>query len=452
MISGRKILVMGLGQEGVSAANFLGAQNEVAIFDDKKEKDIERDFFKNLKGKPKFYFEKIPQKLRFDLIVRSPGIRPDHPIIKKLTKTSSRLTSSTAIFFDNCPCPIIGVTGTKGKGTTSTLIYEMLKTQSENVYLAGNIGTPMLDILEKLNEKSQVVLELSSFQLIDLKKSPHIAVVLMVTQEHLDWHQNINEYQEAKKSIVKFQNQSDFAVINHDFPKSLEFAKHTQGKVFFFSTNIKTNGTHLSKGKIISELVLKEEICDAAEILLPGDHNIQNVLAAVMVAKLEGIIKENIRNVLKTFQGLTHRLELVATLGGVKYYNDSYSTTPETAIAAINAFPKNPKILILGGSSKKSDFSSLAKAIIKDKSVKNLILIGEESQTIKKAITRAGKYPCEIYEGAKNIHQIVAQAQKLAQKNDIVLLSPACASFDMFKNYQERGNEFKNEVLKIKSE
>lgn len=451
MIIGKKILVMGAGIEGISAANFLGKQNQIALYDDKKDLKIEKASFNKLSLRPKLYFSALPKVEKFDFIIRSPGIRPNHPIITRLIKNGSRLTSPTNIFFDQCPCPIIGVTGTKGKGTTATLIYEMLKTQSQNVFLAGNIGTPALDILPSLNINSQAVLELSSFQLSDLTKSPHIAVVLMITQEHLDWHPDIQDYRESKKSIVKFQTKSDFAVVNKDFPASNQFAKETKAKTFFFSTKTKTNGAYIKGNQLISEIIQSELICKRSEILLPGDHNLQNVSAAAVVARIEGITVGNIRNVLYSFKGLKHRLELIKVVNSVKYYNDSYSTTPETAIAAIDAFPNNPKILILGGSSKKSNFSALALKISREKSIRTLILIGEEAKRIKSAIASSGNFKGEIIENLKNMHEIVLNADKSAKNGNVVLLSPACASFDMFKNYQDRGEQFTNEVMKLKS-
>lgn len=450
MINGKKVIIIGFGQEAVASANFFGEKNKVAIYDDKDKSSKENKYFKDLKFKPNFYFKSLPKKDHFDLVVRSPGVRPDHQIIKRLIKSGSKLTSLTKMFFDECPCPIIAVTGTKGKGTTATLIWEMLKTQSENVYLAGNIGTPAIDILPKLNEKSQVVLELSSFQLIDLEKSPHVAVVLMITKEHLDWHKDPGEYSQAKKTIVSFQNKSDFAVINYDFPTSRQFAKSTAAKVFFFSTKQKTNGAYISKGQIVSEIVEKDVICKIDEILMPGAHNLQNVLAAVVVAKLEGIKSENIKNTLMTFKGLKFRLEFIKEVKGIKYYNDSFSTTPETTIAAIRSFPKSLKILILGGSSKKSDFSQLAKEIVKNKTLKALILMGQESERIKRAIDKAGKFSGLIQTDAKNMKEIVNLSQKMAKRGDIILLSPACASFDMFDNYEDRGNQFNLEVNKLK--
>ena len=325
----------------------------------------------------------------------------------------------------------------------------MLETQSSNVYLAGNIGIPALDILPKLTRASIVVLELSSFQLLDLKKSPHIAVVLMLTSEHLDWHKDTYEYREAKESIVAYQAKNDFAVINQDFQAAKSFSQKTKAQVYFFSTENQTNGTYLSADKIISNIEGPEEICKTSQILLPGKHNLQNVLAAVAVAKIQNIKKTNIVKVLSTFKGLAHRLQLVGEIDEVKFINDSYSTIPETTIAAIDAF-ENPKILILGGSSKNSNFTSLGRTINQDDSIKTILLIGREAKRIKEAITAAGGTKANILEGAKNMRQIVNLAKSCAQPGDIIVLSPACASFDMFKNYQDRGEKFALEVENFK--
>ncbi|MBI2598979.1 UDP-N-acetylmuramoyl-L-alanine--D-glutamate ligase [Candidatus Curtissbacteria bacterium] len=354
------------------------------------------------------------------------------------------------IFFDLCPCPIIAVTGTKGKGTTATLIYKMLKTQYKDVFLAGNIGTPALEILPKLKKTSLAILELSSFQLIDLKKSPHIAVVLMVTSEHLDWHRDQSEYKSSKMSIVKFQKKNDFAVVNQDFENSRSFRVKTPAKVLFFSAQKEANGAYLKDNKIICLVDGPETIASINDVLLPGRHNLQNVLAATVVAKLQKVKAENIAKVIKTFKGLVHRLQLVRTIDGVKYYNDSFSTTPETSIAAIRSFPRNPKILILGGSSKNSDFQPLAREIVGDKTVKAIVLIGEEAKRMGDALAKSGPFTGPIMEGAKNMRQVVSAAQKLAKAGDIVLLSPACASFGMFKNYQDRGEQFTQEVNSLK--
>jgi len=443
-MQGKNVAIIGFGQEGISAANFLGRNNNILIYDDKNKKQIDKELFGELKVEATLNFGNA-LKEQVDVIVRSPGVRPDHPQIKKLVHSGAKLTSPTNIFFKKCPAQIIGVTGTKGKGTTSALIYKMLETQNKDLFLAGNIGTPMLNILPQLTPDSLVVLELSSFQLMDLKKSPHIAVILMITSEHLDWHKDQKEYINAKFSAVNFQKKKNFAIINKDFEISKSFSTKTPAKVYYFSTKNETNGVYMSGNKIISEINGREEITGTDDVTLPGRHNLQNVAAATAVAKILNIKNSNIAKVLKIFKGLPHRLQLVREVDGVKYYNDSFSTTPETTIAAIESF-NAPKILILGGSWKNSNFKNLGRTIKNSKSTKAIILIGEQSQIIKEAI---GAVTIPIIEGASTMAQIVAEAQNIAKRGDLVILSPACASFDMFKNYEDRGEQFKKYVLSL---
>lgn len=446
MIKNRKIAIFGFAKEGLAAANYLGTANKIAIFDDAQ--SIKQGFLKDLKIKNADIFVggKFLGDINFDYVIRSPGIRPDHPNIIKLIKKGAVLTSTTKIFFDEAPCEIIGVTGTKGKGTTATLIYKILATFYNDVYLAGNIGTPALKILPRLSKKSIVVLELSSFQLIDLKKSPHIAVILMITQEHLNWHENIGEYQRAKESIVKYQNYDDFAVINQDFKTAKTFAEKTQAKIYFVSTKESTNGVYIKDDKIISAVGgKKEEICSVLDIALPGAHNLQNVIAACAAAKIKSVPIGNIAGIIGSFKGLIHRLQLVGEINGVKFCNDSFSTVPETTIAAIDSF-QSPKILILGGSSKNSDFGKLAGKISKEETIKSIILIGQEAGRIRKAIEKAGGTNALFLTGADNMAEIVKLAIGEAKIGDVVLLSPACASFDMFKDYQDRGEQFVKQI------
>ncbi|OGD87936.1 UDP-N-acetylmuramoylalanine--D-glutamate ligase [Candidatus Curtissbacteria bacterium RIFCSPLOWO2_02_FULL_40_11] len=451
MISSKNVAIFGFGKEGVAAANYLGVKNKIHIFEDKQQSDINKSFFRGLKIKDaQFYFSgQKPNNAKLDLLIRSPGVKLNHRHIKYFLKMGAKLTSPTNIFFVSAPCIIIGVTGTKGKGTTSTLIYKILKAQNDNIYLAGNIGTPALEILPKLNKDSIAILELSSFQLIDLKYSPHIAVVLMITSEHLDWHISQNEYAKAKESIVAYQSNQDFAVINQDFTKSKKLSSLTKAKVIYFSTEHKTNGVYISNGEIFSNIQANEPLITTAEILLQGNHNLQNICAAVSVAKILGSKNETIKTVLKSFKGLKHRLQLVKEIRGTKFYNDSYSTTPETAIAAIDAF-NSLKILILGGSSKKSDFTNLSKKIIADKKIKTIILIGEESSRIEKSLDATGNFKGRIIRGLTNMKQIVKKALDISTKDNIVIFSPGCASFDMFANYEDRGQQFIDEVLKIR--
>ena len=423
----KKIAVIGEGIEGISSAKYLKSKGaKVTILDQKQGSN----YLDNLED--------------YDLVVRSPGIK-----IEMLEKYVSRdkITSQTKTFFDICPCPIIGVTGTKGKGTTSTLIYEMLKKDGKDAYLGGNIGNTPFDFFEHLKSSSVVVLELSSFQLLDLHKSPHIAVILMITSEHLDYHPNVLEYISAKRNIIKFQNSSDFAIINRDYPASNESDVEVLGKVFYVSREREVdNGCFARDGKIVIRTKDREiPVFETKDLLLRGKHNYENVCAAVMAAYLAGVSIKNIQEVLADFAGLPHRLELVGVVNGAEYFNDSFSTTPETAIAAIEAF-KEPEILILGGSSKNSNFQELGEVISKKGNIKAIIGIGVEWVRIKPFIKSKNII---LIEGAKDMHTIVLAASKIAVSGDVVLLSPACASFDMFKNYKDRGEQFKEEVSRL---
>lgn len=449
----KKIAVLGFGVEGVASAKYLHGKGAVVYVLDKRQKgELDQQFVTPIErlGVQFVVGENYLSDLsQYDMIVRSPGVKRSMPELVQAEKDGVMITSQTKLFFDLCPAKIIGVTGTKGKGTTSSLIYEMLKADGRDVYLGGNIGFPPFAFLNQLTGQSIVVLELSSFQLQDLGKSPHIAVMLMVTSEHLDYHATVEEYVDAKRNILRYQTQDDFAILNRDYPATNESDIHTDGKIFFVSRERETdNGCFAFGGKIIiRKNGNDQEVIKTEDVFLPGKHNLENVCAAVMAANLAGVGREEIAYVLRSFKGLEHRLELVREIDGVKYYDDSFSTTPETAIAAIEAFD-NPEILILGGSSKNSDFSELGKVIRHAKNIKAIIGIGEEWERIKLLISHTTD-KILLIEGAVTMDQIVQAASKLAQPGDVVILSPGCASFDMFKNYKDRGEQFKKAVSSL---
>lgn len=452
VIKDKKIAVLGLGIEGTAAATFLTEhKGKVTVFDERPMASLDREFVQKAKevgadlvvGKP------FTDLSSFHVIVRSPGIPKTLPVILKAQEKGVLITSQTKLFFDLCPCPIIGVTGTKGKGTTSTLIYRMLKQAGKDAFLGGNIGTPPLGFLDHLHPNSVVVLELSSFQLHDIHKSPHIAVMLMIVPEHLNYHDGVGDYIEAKRNILRYQKSEDFAILNRDYIPTHESDVYTNATVFQVSRERGvTEGCFVKDGAIwLRKMGHEKKIIDTASVVLPGVHNLENVCAAVMAADLTGVNREDMVAVLTTFKGLEHRLELVGEYRGVSYYDDSFSTTPETAIAAIQSF-SSPEILILGGSSKESDFTELGQVIAEAKNIKAIIGIGEEWNKIKSSIKGLPVHVL-LLEGADSMQKVVKAASALATKGDIVLLSPACASFDMFKNYKERGNLFKDEVKKL---
>jgi UDP-N-acetylmuramoylalanine--D-glutamate ligase len=429
----KKIAVIGEGVEGKSAVKFLEKHGaEVEIRDQKYGEG---------------YLDGLDE---FDLIIRSPGVKLSDIITHNSELITQNVSSQTKLFFDLSPTKnIIGVTGTKGKGTTATLIYEMFKEAGFDAYLGGNIGVPPLDFIEKLDKDSWVVLEISSFQLQDLSKSPHIGVLLMVTSEHLDYHNDEREYIEAKRNLLNFQTENDIAIINRDYPASNESDVNGEGKVYFFSREREVEEGCFALGNQIILRIKGNDlpVVDTRELLLKGDHNHENVCAATLVAYLAGVRASAITEVLRSFKGLEHRLELVGQINGVEYYNDSFSTTPETAIAAIESF-KNPEILILGGSSKNSNFEELGKVISERENIKAIIGIGEEWVRIKSEI-RNPKSEIIMIEGADSMEKVVIAASKIALPGDVVLLSPACASFGMFENYKDRGEQFKEEVKKL---
>lgn len=450
LFQGKKIAVLGAGVEGVSAAEYAVKHGAIVTVLDKHteldpaiEEKLEALNVQIIAGE-----EYLTGLSGYTMIIRSPGIKPDLPELQAAKDKGVILTTQTQLFFQLCPAPIIGVTGTKGKGTTSSLITEMLKAEGLDVYLGGNIGVPPFTFLDTLKNTSWVVLELSSFQLQDMHQSPHIAVMLMITSDHLDYHADVNEYVDAKRNIVRWQQATDFAVLNRDYPATHESDIYTEGKVFQVSREREASGDgcFVRQGRLIVRRDGKEkEIMHMRDVLLPGRHNWENISAATMAATLAGVSGKSIADALRAFKGLEHRLELVREVRGVKYYDDSFSTTPETAIAAIEAFD-NPEIIILGGSSKNSDFTELGEVLCTRVNIRAVIGIGQEWQQIKAKIQNS---KLKILEGLSDMQQIVQAAADIAEPGDVVLLTPACASFDMFKNYKDRGNQFKSAVVTL---
>ena len=413
----------------------------ITVFDQKEDFDFRVDDLKKLGVN----FILGPNYLKnglngFDFVFRSPGFSLNLPQLKQAARDGATITSSTKLFFDQCPGKIIGVTGTKGKGTTTSLIYKILKEDGKDVFLAGNIGNPMLDLLPEIKSDSWVVLELSSFQLEDLKKSPHLSVVLFVSQEHLDHHTDIKDYHQAKANIVRFQQQGDLAVFNADDENSVSFAKFTKGQKYYFSRVKKTNGAYVLNNQIF---VFDKLLGSVNDLKLIGKHNQENVCAAATAGFLAKASLSAIKKAVFDFAGLEHRLEKVATIDGIDFYNDSFATNPESSIVAIQAF-KKPIILIAGGSDKGSDYTELGQEIASS-TVKALVLIGQMAQKIKQAVLEAG-FKGEIIFEPKTMDEILDKALSKAKSGDIVLLSPACASFGMFKDYKDRGNQFKDGI------
>lgn len=378
---------------------------------------------------------------QFDLIVRTPGLHPKK-ILEKNPRTAKKITSGTNEFFKACPTKnIIGVTGTKGKGTTSSLIMKMLESAGKRVHLGGNIGVPALSLLPDIKKDDWVILELSSFQLMDLRYSPPIGVCLMVVSEHLDWHTDFAEYIGAKQNLFSHQPKDTIAIYYAENETSKKIAAVGKGKKIPYFTS---PGAYIEGGFI---KVNNQIICQVNEMKLLGEHNLQNVCAAVTAAWQVTQDKEAIQTVIKSFTGLPHRLEFVREVSGVSYYDDSFGTTPETAIVAIQSF-KEPKIVVLGGSDKGASYDELA-SVVKNSSVKLAIVIGETGPKIKAALG-ATDY-LTVLDGPTDMQEIVAKAQEYAEPGDVVLLSTGSASFGLFKDYKDRGEQFKQAVQALVS-
>lgn len=482
-LKNKMVAVLNYGQEGRAVTKYLTAHGlKPVIFDSKpwqQWSQNDQDAIRQLGLNFVFGKDYLDELRGFDAAFRSPGLWRNHPRLLEEETRGLQITSQTKWFFEHCPAVIIGVTGTKGKGTTSALIADMLKQRiagkkagkisiaEKRVYLTGNIGQQdPFDFLDELALTDLVVFELSSFQLQDLDRSPNIAVVLMITSEHLDTHASLEEYAKAKQNIVRYQQPADSAVINLDYAGSAKFTALTPARKYFVSQRGQVEqGCHITPagefmavklpGSSNRPLLNGPLSLRASELKLKGRHNWDNVAAALTAALIAGGKIESIIAAAKDFTGLSHRLELAGRYKGISFYDDSLSTIPESTIAAINAFSDplatDPLIIILGGSKKKSDYNELAKSIIANNKIKALILIGAAESEILQAIDNAGKFSGQILTGAKNMTEIFKQIIKIAQPGDVVLLSPACASYGMFRDYADRGNQFKRTVVQLQS-
>jgi len=377
-----------------------------------------------------------------DVLFRTPGMHPGNPAIQALAAKGARVTSEMEVFFEVCPCQLIAVTGSDGKTTTTTLISEMLKASGKTVWLGGNIGTPLLPLVRQMKKTDYAVVELSSFQLMDMTRSPHIAVVTNLAPNHLDVHKDMQEYVDAKKNIFKFQTENDILVLNADNDITAGFAGN--GTTKFFSRQGKAVHVIVKDDVIYRE---GEAVLNTADILIPGMHNIENYMTAI--AAVEGLVEdETVRQVAKTFGGVEHRIELVRIKDGVRFYNDSIASSPTRTIAGLRSF-KEKVILIVGGYDKNIPFDVLGPEICEH--VKMLFLGGATGPKIRDAVVAcpdydAGKLPivdCGNFESA------VRAAAAAAKDGDVVLMSPASAAFDQFKNFMVRGEFFKKLVREL---
>ncbi len=409
-----KVSILGYGKEGRSAEKYF--QNHGAttqVFDHFTPDELKQQDFSDS-----------------DLVLRSPSVPPQ-----------KCWSSITKYFFDHCPCPIIGVTGTKGKGTTCSLITAILQAMHQNVFLVGNIGTPAIDVLDDLSANDVVVYELSSFQLWDLEKSPHIATVLHIEPDHLNVHKDYTDYVAAKANIVRYQTKSDFCIYFKNNQDSYKISELSHGKRLAYpiedNAALESILTHLS---------------------IPGRHNRENAEAALLSVAcyfnldLDTLLQSHFSELihaLETFQGLPHRLQFIRELNNVKYYDDNFSTTPGSTKVALEAFPNAKIILIAGGRDKtaNADFPEIIKLFEETKNLNHIVLIGESGHALAKTLTSKQTTTAE------SLSDAITTARQIAESSDapaIVLMSPAAASFDMFENVYDRGTQFQNLVQELR--
>ena len=443
-IKQKRVTVIGIGVSNLPLIKYLRALGtDVTACDRRTAKELSSDFDElNRLGVKLKLGEAYLDDIDADVIFKTPGMRFDIPQLIAAREKGAVVTSEMEIFFEICPCKIIAVTGSDGKTTTTTLINKMMSEAGHKTWLGGNIGNPLLTEVSKMCESDFAILELSSFQLHTIKKSPHIAVITNITPNHLDMHKDYQEYIDAKKNIMLYQNEDDILIVNAENEVTNLIGKEARGRAIYFSSK-KDAPVSIKNEAIYFDT---DEILKLSDIILPGMHNVENYMTAI--GAVYGLAdKKAIINVAKSFGGVEHRIELVRELDGVKYYNSSIDSSPNRTKNTLKVF-KDKVIMISGGKDKGIPYDEIGPEIID--SVKTLVLIGATSKAINDALEKAYKQrgiePCVKVLYAKTYPEAVELARGEAKPSDVVLLSPASTSFDMFKNFEERGNLFKSIV------
>lgn len=452
---GLRVTILGLGlfSGGVATARFFATRGAAVTVTDLKTVDTLQPSLDALAGLGIHFVlgeHREHDILQADLIVVSPAISDDNPFFRLSVEHDIPVTTEMNLVVERCKAPIIGVTGSNGKTTTTSLIGAICRAQDPRSVVGGNIGKSLLNEIEAVPANTTVVLELSSFQLhrlVSTNKSPHIAVVTNLSQNHLDWHGSFEAYTTAKQQILQFQKNDDVAILNADDPLLREWGATCPARTLWFSVEKEvTAGSFVKDGTIVyRDGVGEHVVCAVETIQIPGRHNLANILAAVTACRARGISSNLIGSAIRNFQGVTHRLEWVRELDDVRYYNDSASTTPESTVIALKAFG-GPIHLIAGGYDKGIPFDDLAMAMAGR--VKTAVLIGKTAGAIETAVRQIATGLPRIVQAA-TLSEAVAQCRTLAQPGEVVVLSPACASYDQFINFEDRGNQFKELVQQL---
>lgn len=454
-IKGKRVAIIGLGVSNLPLIDYFhDLKCSISVFDNREKEQFENSFIEKLENNNvKYYLGKnnLDSLFGFHYIFRSPSCRPDTPQILKDMERGAILTSEIEKVIELTPSKVIGVTGSDGKTTTTSLIYEILKKGGCNCYLGGNIGIPLFTEIKNMRPEDYVVLELSSFQLMDMTISPEIAVVTNITPNHLNVHKDYQEYIDSKKNIFLHQNENGILVINYDNEITKEFYSEAKGRVRYFShKEILDDGIIFDESDRVIKLCdegVRKHLIKQKDMKLRGEHNCENACAAIG-ATLGLVTEDSMVDTIENFGGVEHRLELVREINGIKWFNDSIGTSPTRTIAGLNSFDERI-VLIAGGYDKHLDYAPIAEPIVNN--VSKLILMGATADKIQKAVQdkleeenkRLPIFRCNTLE------EVVNKAKEVATEGEVVLFSPASASFDMFKNFEERGNKFKEIVNQL---
>ncbi|MBI2953128.1 MAG: UDP-N-acetylmuramoyl-L-alanine--D-glutamate ligase [Chloroflexi bacterium] len=451
---GKRVTLIGLGtRTHVSLARFLVGRGALVTISDVKpaEKLAEEiALLGDLPVRLSLGGHQEDDVLGADLVFVTPGASREIPVLVEARRRGILLSSEIELLFELCRAQTVGITGSSGKTTTTTLVGEILKAEGRGVLVGGNIGIPLIDRIDEMDEEMSVVLELSSFQLEYLKKSPRVAAVLNVTPNHLDRHHTFESYVEAKKNIVRYQRSADYAILNLDNPASCKMAPDVVGRTLFFSRQSEVReGAFIRDRQIFVRLSgLERSICGLDDLKLRGQHNVENALAAAAIAMAARAMPKSIAQVLTTFTGVEHRLEPVREIDGVRFFNDSIATSPERALAGLLSFDE-PVVLIAGGLSKHLPLDDLVQAIARE--VKHLVLVGELGDEIEQTMRGLGSNVNVPRSHSPSLADAVVRAAEVAAAGDVVLLSPGGTSFDEFKDFEHRGRRFKEIVNQLPS-
>ena len=450
-IKDKKVLLVGLAKTGVSTIKKLDKLGASIVVTDIKPKEKLEDILSQLNGlnNIEYILGSHPEDISdIDLTIVSPGVPLDLPFIEKLKESNVKIIGEVELAYTLSNNPIfVGITGTNGKTTTTSLVGEIFKEANRDTYIVGNIGNPVIDTVDYTDKNSVLVTELSSFQLESIDTfRPKVSSILNITEDHLNRHHTMENYINAKARIFENQEKSDFSILNYDDSIVRNLNKNNNASILYFSRQEKIDqGVYLDENNniVISIDGKQITVLNRNELSLPGDHNLENAMAAILMTYVVGVDLEVIKHVLITFKGVEHRLEFVTNKNGIMFVNDSKGTNPDSTIKAIGSYER-PIILIAGGMDKHSDFTDMMKCATKN--VKELVLLGETADKIEASARKEG---LENITKVKNMEEAVKKAYELAKDGDVVLLSPGCASWDMYPNFEARGLDFKENIYKL---